>query len=50
MRKSYNEFNFDDDIELMNLTYKMNTGNFVDYEDNIENEVVVNNSNLFKTI
>lgn len=33
MAKSYREFNFDDDIELMNLTYKMNTGNFVNYED-----------------
>lgn len=36
MRRSYSDFNFDDDIELMNLTYQMNTGNFTNYEnDNI---------------
>ncbi len=40
MRKSYSEFNFDDDIELMNLTYKMNTGNFIDYEDSINSEKI----------
>lgn len=33
MAKSYREFNFNDDIELMNFTYKMNTGNFMDYEN-----------------
>lgn len=27
------EFSFNDDIELMNLTYKMNTGNFTNYNE-----------------
>ncbi len=27
------EFNFNDDIELINLTHKMNTGNFIDYTE-----------------
>lgn len=46
MRKSYSEFNFDEDIELMNLTYQMNTGNFVNYEDNYENEDVLNTGEI----
>ncbi len=33
MARSYREFGFDDDIELMNLTYQMNTGNFTNYEN-----------------
>lgn len=36
MAKSYREFNFEDDIELMNLTYQMNTGNFMNYEEESE--------------
>lgn len=33
MGRAYREFNFDDDMELMNLTYQMNTGNFMNYEN-----------------
>lgn len=33
MARMYSEFSFDDDIELMNLTYQMNTGNFMNYEN-----------------
>ena len=33
MAKEYREFGFSDDIELMNLTYQMNTGNFTNYEN-----------------
>ena len=38
MAGEYREFSFNDDIELMNLTYKMNTGNFMDYEDELSTE------------
>ena len=41
MAKEYREFDFSDDIELMNLTYQMNTGNFTSY-DNIEDEDLFN--------
>ena len=33
MAREYREFNFNEDIELMNLTYQMNTGNFINYDD-----------------
>ncbi len=42
MKRSYSEFNFDDDIELMNLTYQMNTGNFINYENNYEDKEIIN--------
>ena len=32
------EINFDEDIELMSLTYKMNTGNFINYNEEIKVE------------
>ena len=35
MKESYRECDFSEDIELMNLTYKMNTGNFLDYENEL---------------
>lgn len=47
MAKSYREFGFDDDIELMNLTYQMNTGNFIDYT-NYENEDIFDKENINK--
>ena len=47
MAKSYREFGFDDDIELMNLTYQMNTGNFIDYT-NYENEAIFDKENINK--
>ncbi len=35
----HREFNFDDDIELLNLKYQMSTGNFSEYfQNNIEKE------------
>jgi len=42
MAKAYSEFSFNDDIELMNLTYQMNTGNFTNYynEDLINDEEI----------
>lgn len=40
MAREYREFNFNEDIELMNLTYQMNTGNFV----NFENENLINSN------
>lgn len=46
MRRSYSEFNFDEDIELMNLTYQMNTGNFANYENNYEDEKVINTEEI----
>ena len=33
MSKLYSEFGFDNDIELMKLTYQMHTGNFTNYEN-----------------
>lgn len=45
MAREYREFNFSDDIELMNLTYQMNTGNFMNY-DNYENENLLNNEQI----
>ncbi len=47
MARAYSEFNFDDDIELMNLTYQMNTGNFINY-DTYENEDVLNQEEIIK--
>lgn len=47
MAKSYREFGFDDDIELMNLTYQMNTGNFTDYS-NYENDDIFDRENINK--
>ncbi len=44
MEKEYREFNFSEDIELMNLTYQMNTGNFINYEETNE----INNIENFK--
>lgn len=36
MAKEYNEFSFYEDIELMNLTYQMTTGNFTnDYQEEV---------------
>lgn len=46
MKRSYSEFNFDDDIELMNLTYQMNTGNFINYENNYKDEEIINAKKL----
>lgn len=43
MAREYREFNFNEDIELMNLTYQMNTGNFINY-DNYEDENLLNNN------
>lgn len=43
MSKLYNELGFDDDMELMNLTYKMNTGNFANYNEN-DNLLNINNN------
>lgn len=40
MAREYREFNFNEDIELMNLTYQMNTGNFMNFED----ERLINNN------
>ena len=35
----HREFNFDEDIELLNLKYQMNTGNFSEYfQNNIADE------------
>lgn len=45
MAREYREFNFNEDIELMNLTYQMNTGNFINY-DNYENENLLNNKEI----
>lgn len=45
MAREYREFDFNDDIELMNLTYQMNTGNFINY-DNYENENLLNNEEI----
>ena len=42
MRRAYSEFDFNEDIELMNLTYQMNTGNFTNYENNYEDEKIIN--------
>lgn len=44
MAREYSEFSFNDDIELMNLTYQMNTGNFINYynEDLLDNEEIQN--------
>lgn len=44
MAKEYREFSFNEDIELMNLTYQMNTGNFMNYynEDLLDNEEIQN--------
>lgn len=51
MAKSYREFGFDDDIELMNLTYQMNTGNFINYENYENNDIFdINNINDKKQI
>ena len=36
MERVYREFNFNEDIELMNLTYQMNRGNFMNYEETNE--------------
>lgn len=47
MAREYREFNFNEDIELMNLTYQMNTGNFINY-DNYENENLLNNKEIGK--
>ena len=47
----HREFNFDEDIELLNLRYQMNTGNFADYfQNNVENEEDqnINTVNRFK--
>lgn len=38
MAKAYNEFGFNEDIELMNLTYQMQCGNFTNYEDESQND------------
>lgn len=45
MAKEYREFNFNEDMELMNLIYQMNTGNFINY-DNYENENLLNNKEI----
>lgn len=45
MAREYREFDFNDDIELMNLTYQMNTGNFINY-DNYENENLLNSEEI----
>lgn len=44
MDKEYSEFSFNEDIELMNLAYQMNTGNFINYynEDLLESEEIQN--------
>lgn len=47
MARAYREFGFDDDIELMNLTYKMNTGNFTNYES-YENDDIFDKENINK--
>lgn len=47
MARSYREFGFEDDIELMNLTYQMNTGNFTDYT-NYENDDIFDRENINK--
>ncbi len=47
MARSYREFGFDDDIELMNLTYQMNTGNFIDYAS-YENDDIFDKENINK--
>ena len=39
MARAYSEFNFDNDIELMNLTYQMNTGNFINYDSYENNDI-----------
>lgn len=49
MSKLYNELGFDDDMELMNLTYKMNTGNFVSYNENDNLLNINNNMEIEKT-
>lgn len=41
MGRAYREFGFDDDIELMNLTYQMQSGKFVNYNE----DIVTNTSN-----
>lgn len=43
MSKLYNELGFDDDMELMNLTYKMSTGNFAGYNE-IDNLLNINDN------
>lgn len=47
MARSYREFGFDDDIELMNLTYQINTGNFIDYTS-YENDDIFDEENINK--
>lgn len=47
MARAYREFGFDDDIELMKLTYQMNTGNFTGYT-NYENDDVFDKENINK--
>lgn len=46
MARLYREFNFDDDVELMNLTYKMNTGNSMNYEND---DIIEDNKNEVNT-
>ena len=38
MARAYNEISFNEDIELMNLTYQIQTGNFVNYEEEMTND------------
>lgn len=35
MGRAYREFSFDDDIELMNLTYKMESKKLTNYNEDI---------------
>lgn len=47
MARAYREFGFSEDIELMNLTYQMNTGNFTNYES-YENDNIFDKENINK--
>lgn len=49
MARAYREFGFDDDIELMNLTYQMNTGNFTDYTNYENDDIFEENINKEQT-
>lgn len=41
----HREFSFEDDIELLNLKYQMNNGNFMDYFQDTTKEIGVKEEN-----
>ena len=35
MSRIFRDYDFEEDIELMNIKYQMNTGNFINFEEDI---------------